>query len=411
MNAQSGGPSTERVNPGLQRDSGRAIILWAASVVASALATGCVSEDRNGGPPVPPPSPENAPVTARDVQIGEGETPFRVEFRETGIRLESVADGSRPDPGPTLVAHSDGRFISANAPGWRSVMSVWDARGSYLYSFGGEGEGPGEFLKRNGNVNLIIDGRDRVHIRDGSPGWSLFSSEHEFVRRVPANVMGGLTGLTFIFRDGSALASDGLISHPSHYFRVTDSTGALVRAFGPVADGVAGRELRTVTYFGGDTFWAGPGVRDADAYVLEEWGIDGSLRRSIRREVSWWQWHRDSPMSPKVLQLHIARNGLLYVLARRPTDEYLRKYGGRQIRDERLLPPDRPGSMDEFTEYVLEVIDTGSGELLASDVYTPAQRSEIPRSFFRGSTVGHRYRTGDDGLPFVEIVTLELVRR
>ena len=274
--------------------------LLASSVVVLGLALDRPVEDRNGRLAPCPRNPGHTFAAGSVTEISDGEPPCRIEFRDTGIRLQAVADGSRPDPGRTLVVDSDGRFISANARGWPTVISVWDARGRYLSSFGGEGEGPGEFLARYGMLNLLIDDRGRLHIRDGSPGWSLFSPEHEFIRRVPANVMGGLTGSTVILDGGSALASDGILSNQSHYFRVTDSTGALERTFGPVGDGAAGRERRPITYVGGDTFWAGPGLRGAEAYVLEEWGIDGGLRRTFRRDVSWWQWRGEVTPSTKV---------------------------------------------------------------------------------------------------------------
>ena len=109
--------------------------------------------------------------------------------------------------------------------------------------------------------------------------------------------------------------------------------------------------------------------------------------------------------------MHVARNGLLYVLAWRPTDQYLREYERTRAGGERLLA-DAAESLDEMAEHVLEVIDTRSGELLASDVFSPAEVDEIvPRSLFRGSPVGYRYKVGDDGLPYVEIVAVELVRR
>ena len=207
------------------------------------------------------------------------------------------------------------------------------------------------------------------------------------------------------------MAGDGVLSNRLHYFRVTDSTGALERAFGPVGEGAAGRDWRRIAYSGGDTFWAGPGLRNAEAYVLEKWGIEGELRRTLRRDVSWWQWRGEVETSTQVHRLHVARNELLYVLAWRPTDEYLREYERTRAGGERLLA-DAAESLDEMAEHVLEVIDTRSGELLASEVFSQAEVDEIvPRSLFRGSPVGYRYRVGDDGLPYVEIVTVELVRR
>lgn len=380
------------------------VLALVASVVAVSLTLDRPSEDWGGGRGVCSRSPKRAFGLGNVIEIGDdGPAPCRIEFHPTGVRLEAVADGSRPDPGRTVVVDTDGRFISANAHGMQTVISVWDARGRYMSSFGGDGEGPGEFPARYGMLNLLMDDRGRLHIRDGSPAWSLFSPEHRFVRRVPANVMGGLTGSTVILDGGSALASDGILSNRSHYFRVTDSTGLLERAFGPVGDGEVGREMRPITYHGGDTFWAAPGENGAEDYLLEEWGTDGQLRRSIRRDVSWWRWRGEIVTSTRVRQVHIVRNGLLYVVVRRPSAEYLRVYERTRTRSQ---------SLSELAEYVVEVIDTRSGELLASEVYSQSQRHEIvPRSLFRGSLVGYRYKVGDDGLPFVEIVTAHLVAR
>ena len=107
-------------------------------------------------------------------------------------------------------------------------------------------------------------------------------------------------------------------------------------------------------------------------------------------------------------QLHLARNGLLYVMLRRPTDEYVKQFtsGGNRAADPRELRERR----DIGIEAVVEVIDTRTGELLAASVYAGRQVREIlPRHLFRGSLLGYRYKVGDDGLPFVEIVEVRLV--
>ena len=277
------------------------------------------------------------------IEVPTGRPPCRIQFRDTGIRLESSGDGSRPDPGRTVVVDSHGRFISANAIGWPATISVWDSRGEYLHSFGTEGKGPGEFSTM-GMMNLLIDGRDHLHVRDGSLQWSVFSPEHRFLRRVPADVMGGMRGTTVVLDDGSALASDGPRRNATHYFHLVDSTGALRRPIGPLADGTSGRGSRRIAYGGGDTFWAAPGVEGGSTYVLEEWGTDGRLRRQLGRDV-------------------------------------------------------------------LEVIDTRSGRLLASEVVPVSQaRQTVPRTLFAGSFLGYRYEEGPAG-PVVKIVSVELVPR
>ena len=129
--------------------------------------------------------------------IKNGKPPCRIVFRKTGVRLEAVADGSRPDPGRTVLRDSGGRFYSANAPGFRSVITVWDRKGGYVSSFGREGEAPGE-LSANGMLSLLMDDGDNLHVRDGAYAWSVFSPDHEFLRRVPAKAMVGLRGTTVI---------------------------------------------------------------------------------------------------------------------------------------------------------------------------------------------------------------------
>jgi hypothetical protein len=230
--------------------------------------------------------------------------------------------------------------------------------------------------------------------------------------------MGGLIGTTVILDDGSAV--NGMSDYGRvRQFRVVDSTGTLQHAFGPVG-GERKARRRNITYAGGDTFWAGP-PGPSDAYVLEEWGTDGELRQTLRRNVSWWREREESRAPTGVVRLHIASNGLLYVLVWRPTDEYDREIerlerGLERVGGERMWTPEamseRSRLGDALTENVVEVIDTRSGELLASVVFTQSRAREIvPRAFFRGSLRGYRYLDGEEGLPFVEIVTLELVAR
>ena len=346
------------------------------------------------------------PAVGSTEVVRTGKTPCRIRFRDTGVRLRPSGDGLTPDPGRRVVVDSHGRIISASAIGWPAVVTVWDARGRYLYFLGGEGEGPGEFSAR-GVLNLFIDSSDNLHVRDGSLGWSVFSPQHLFLRRVPADVMGGLAGTTVILDDGSALNSDGRRFRGEHYFRVADSTGALHRAFAPIGDGSSGRGFRPIAYAGGDTFWAAPGEEGADAYVLEQWGTDGTLRRRLHRDADWYRWSGNRETSPSVQQLHIGPGGLLYVLVWRPTRDYRREYERARRRGERVAADLRDG----LTESVLEVIDTRSGELLASEAYPVSQaRRVLPRTLFRGSFLGYRYEEGPDG-PSVEIVAVELIPR
>lgn len=354
--------------------------------------------------PCPRGTPRSFPAGAATT-VDDDNPPCRIVFRDTGIRLEASSDGSRPDPGRTVVVDSHGRYLSTNAIGWNAVVSVWDARGRYLSSFGRAGEGPGE-LSAVGMLNLYIDSRDNVHVDGESSGWSVFSSGHEFLRRVPSDVLGARPGTAVLLDDGSALASDSWGRDTAYHFRLVDSTGTLQRSFGPLEDGLP--VTRRIAYAGGNTFWAGPPGERSDAYALEEWGTDGELRRSLERDVDWWGWHGRRETSPSVQQLHLAEGGLLYVLVWRQTEEYRREYA-RAARTGRRIARDR---RDALTESVIEVIDTGTGVLLASEVLSVSEsRQIVPRSLFQGSLLGYRYKESEDGLPFVEIVAVELELR
>lgn len=361
-----------------------------------------------------PRKPERALRVGSVTEIKDRRPPCRIEFRDTGIRLEAVADGSRPDPGRTVLVDSNGRFISANAPGWSAVISVWDSRGRYLSSFGREGEGPGE-LSGRGMMSLFIDGRDNLHVRHGFSGWSVFSPRQEFIRNLPRHKVGGGTGTTVILDDGSILDGEG---RGKDLFRIADSTGSVARTFGTAGVGASGHGMRRISHAGGYTFWAGPGEEGADGYVLEEWGVDGTLRRTLHRDVSWYRWRGQRDVSPQVVQLHVTHGGLLYVLVMRPTGEYVEEYEKARRGESHGMGVDpadlreEEERMDALLEFVIEVIDTRSGELLASDVHRWLDvQGIIPQGLFRGSLTGYRYKESESGMPFVEIVMVELVAR
>ncbi len=308
-----------------------------------------------------------------------------------------------------VVRDSQGRFYTANG-GWGPVISVWNPQGEYVTSFGREGEGPGELSDR-GILNIFIDGEDRLHVRDGSQAWSVFSPEHEFLRRAPSHVMGGFRRTTVILGNGEALTSnDGYMTDRSRYFRLVDSAGALQETFGPVEEKMSRSRVsleRTLAYGGGDTFWAGPAVGDPRGYLLEEWGVDGVLRRAFRREASWFD-PGDEERRVGVEHLHIDDSGLLYIMVGRVTDDYAeaakkaRREGRRLSREERSA----------LTEAVIEMIDTRTGELLASEVYPVSKAKQlVPSHLFRGVKQGAVYREGLDGLPLVDIVSVELEGR
>lgn len=276
--------------------------------------------------------------------------------RETGIRLLAVEDGSRPDPGFEVRRDGRGRFYSTGATGFGNTIALWDERGRFLKSFGRKGEGPGEFSDR-GAISIFVDREDRLHVRDGGVRWSVFSPEQEFLRGVSAPLASFKSGTT-VLDNGMAVtrSSDG-----EHHFRIVDSTGAARRAFGVIPDELRRKNVdveRDVAYAGGDTFWAGPVAGSPDGYQLEEWGVDGQLRRVLRRTVDWFPpgdparvSHGDPP-PPRVSLLHLDDSGLLYVYGFGPTGRWRSPAElGREPTEE---------EMDRMVQAFVEVIDTKS---------------------------------------------------
>ena len=151
-----------------------------------------------------------------------------------------------------------------------------------------------------------------------------------------------------------------------------------------------------------------------DGYQLEEWGLDGELRRGFRRAVDWFRPSDPESLSPddpppmQVDALHIDESGLLYVFMFGANDKW------RSLDPRRREPTDE--EIDEMSDLFVEVIDARSGKLLASERgYTVSQAVALfPRRFFRGSKEGYRIKRGGepksvkDLLPTVEIVSVDL---
>ncbi len=395
-------------------------------VVSLCVVAAPASSDQPPQAPCSRPSPR-AFDPGEVVEIRDTEAPCRLEVREAGVQLLAVEDGSRPDPGIQVRRDGRGRFYSAGAFGFGVTITLWDQQGRFLKAFGRAGEGPGELSDR-GMITIFVDGEDRLHVRDGGFRWSVFSPEQEFLRSASASLASFQSG-TVVLDMGMAVTGsrDG-----ENYFRIVDSAGAAQRAFGVIPRRLRGARVdleRDITHAGGDSFWAGPIAGSPDGYQLEEWGIDGELRRVFRRAVDWFpsgdptSLSDGEPPPTQVTLVHLDDSGLLYVYGLGPTRHW-RSPGslGRAPTAE---------EMDRMAQSYVKVIDTKSGRLLASERNLTRTQflARFPHGFFRGSKEGYRYRQGDtygfswsprdpeeeddpeDLLPAVEIVSAELVAK
>ena len=390
-------------------------LLWRVLVLALAVGAaphGVVAQARSE--PCPRPAPRSFPTGSVTV-VDERDPPCRLVFRRTGVRLEAVADGSRPDPGNNVVRDGTGRYYSANARGFLTNISVWGPDGGFLTYFGRTGEGPGEFPGTGSILAIYMDGHDQLHV--WAPGsWSVFSADHEFLRRYPtqANRLLNREPIAAVLDDGEVLTGSGRDSDGKNFFRIVHPDGTLLHSFGPVDPEIAWDEYqppeKLISHDGGNTFWAAanrPLTDDWEGWVAEEWTLEGEFRRAVRRLVPGYEmFEANGNVSGATAFLHADDDaGLLYVVFGELTPR-----GRDRVKDPaRITPEERRSGL--FTARV-EMLDLRSGELLASDVYPVEEAMTfLPRRLFRGTMEGYVHKETEAGLPVVEIVAIELVAK
>ncbi len=365
------------------------------------------------------PCPRSAPRSfdaGNEIVIDAREAPCRIVFRPTGVRLESVADGSRPDPGRSVVRDGRGHYYSANARGFLTTISLWGPDGAFLTHLGGTGEGPGEFPGTGSVLAIYVDGHDQLHA--WAPGsWSVFSEDQEFLRRYPAPASKLLNRepVATVLEDGTVLTGSGRDSDGKNFFRVVHPDGTHLHSFGPVGPEVEWDEYqppeKLISYSGGDTFLAianRPLTDDWEGWVAEEWTLDGEHRRTFRRRVPGYEFFEaNGNVSGATAFMHVDdQAGLLFVVFGELTPR-----GRERAKDPaRITPEERRNGLSTAR---LEMLDLRSGELLASDVHPFDGETEtfMPWGAFRGTMEGYVYKETEAGLPVVEIVAIELVAK
>ncbi len=389
--------------------------VWTVILALFALSVSGFATAQAQANPCPRSAPRSFPVGS-EVVVDARETPCRIVFRPTGVRLEPVADGSRPDPGRSVVRDGMGRYYSANARGFLTNISVWGPDGAFLTSFGGTGEGPGEFPSTGSVLAVYLDGHDQLHV--WAPGsWSVFSADQEFLRRHPAPATRLLNRepMSAVLDDGTVLTGSGRDSDGKNFFRIVHPDGTHLQSFGPVNPAIVWDEYqppeKLISYSGGQTFWAAanrPLTDDWEGWVAEEWTLDGEHRRTFRRRVPGYEFFEaNGNVSGAMAFMHVDdQAGLLFVVF----GEFTPRGRERAKDPARITPEERRSGL--FTAR-LEMLDLRSGELLASDVHPVDGETEtfMPWGAFRGAMEGYVYKETEAGLPVVEIVAIELVAK
>jgi hypothetical protein len=300
---------------------------------------------------------------------------------------------------------------------------VWTPGGQFARVFGREGSGPGELARGAKYIGFGPGGN--LHIADNNRRWSIFSPAFDFIRNLPATATGtGLSNAGFFTSDGLFVGSGGNVARTGNSFAVfdfsqtqTDGSPRLVRAFGTSA----ARRARPVAPSIGTNFWAGPPESGEDGYVFELWRTDGTLLRTIRRDVPWFtkrtavapsapRPHSEGPRDPTVPPpefeiVHDDGTGILFVLVMMPNPSKWRDLNDVTDRTRRRA------MQNEMIDIYFEAIDGNSGVILASwgPQHPEAALKVLPSGLFAGSRSGYRREENADGFGIMRIVELRLV--
>jgi hypothetical protein len=297
----------------------------------------------------------------------------------TADTLDILPSGDTLDLGPFAgLAVSALRFVIVSGINTREgeQLALYDSTGRLVRLFGRRGGGPGELTPSPG---ATLGPGDTLFA-----GGSVFTPPPElrFVRtRVRATCYSPTSEWAEArqLREGEAPP----VVHPriitgGLYFKgrlwpqcELTWSGEKVRTYGrPIVTDNYDRDSRTTAPAGDTLLWSAERRR----YVIELRGVDSVYRRIVRR-VDWFpddtttQWSPESRPPPRIASIREDEGVLWVVITRagrgwRPTTVR---------RDSRGIPTAVPLELPEHMyESVVEALDPGSGELIASTLFSPS---------------------------------------
>ena len=324
-----------------------------ATLVGGGLVASCGEE---GSDPVP--QTDGPQYGVRDsAGISIAENPRLAPDSRLGWRVgtEPLVSIGTPEAAPNFQLHgvedatrlADGRIVVAN--GGSMELLVFDATGQYLASWGGQGEGPGEFAALNrvrpwATDSLIVDdperGRISVFDLEGNHGWTaalrsrsgdntMVASGVQALKGMiglamsPDVVIGLLPDGTLFTRDMESTRTKGFWRQDHAYALRTvdgDTRASLGRHPGPQTYSESYSQGR-MTYvtplrhpFGQTTHTAVWGdlavIGRTESYEIKAYRSDGSLARIVRRDYeprTPTQAEQDASFRRRVARLPVER--------------------------------------------------------------------------------------------------------
>lgn len=382
-----------------------------------------------------PPAKQFAPGAVVAIN-GVATPPCQILVQATGVVLRADPEGKISNVLRSVARDSRGRYYTSAGFG---EVTVWGPDGKVLQTFGRLGSGPGEF--KRGLLAMSVDPADNLYIRDNGLRWQVFSPDHKHLRETRANGMGlrpeasvwiapftlmtselpyGLVGHDFAIYDFSGKPASGTPAFiPGG--AGAGSTPPFVRGFGTRAPTARAYSFRQISPPVDGAFWAGPLDESGAGYVLQLIGLDGTVRRTIRRTVPWFKPGSDVPApSPKeevpedqaelapfptaIVSVRDNGQGLLYVMTRVTSPRWSPAIGKEKDREV------QEAMIYKALDMYLEVIDAEAGVVLASSGPIPANQAilTVVQGWFGTGWSGYRISQDADGLPSVTMLEMSL---
>ncbi len=287
-------------------------------------------------------------------------------------------------------------------------MLVWNERGEYLGTIGGEGRGPGEFSWTLGAI--VVGPGDTVHVREGSR-WHAFDPEGRPVRTfsLPGRSPRSTIHLT---EDHEMLFTEPVAGGDREAaLQFTDASGRYLRSRGRVRSTpfplpLGGSPYGRSAYSDGSV-WIAPAPGSGRGFLLERLDTTGALVQEIQRETPWLplDGYSDPELRgtiPDFKHLNVDGEGLLWVFV--------------AVKDPRWTPSEpgeHPDARDETQfDFRIEVFDPEAGEIVAAVRLDAPSTAEPPPLYAvgRGTRKTYGYSFDSSGLATLRFYELHLVR-
>lgn len=271
---------------------------------------------------------------------------------------------------------SDGRIVVANRGSHE--LRVFDGSGVHLATWGGEGEGPGEFNSlvavagwQGDSVIAWYSQRERLSVfdLDGNFGRTIIPGDPGDGRDTPEEVSADGTILVSRSSPGGGTLGDGL-RRGERLYEVADAEGVLTASLGasPGPESYLSTSgnmmmMMTLPFFRSvrTAVWAGRFVvAPNDGYEIRAFGPNGALDLVVRRE------HALVVPTPAHLDAHIERQ----VAARPPEERAERR---RSLR-ERLAEVPMPETFPAFDQILADAL----GNLWIQEYDLPGEERTNP---------------------------------